>query len=96
MLAHGRVLPNVRSNYYLEGRLEEMGRQTGWEPVAVWDQNAPFKFLSVQDEELLRLVRHWCKGDPTLIDYFLLKAGQVLAERKAFNFQTQMAVFRRR
>ena len=44
---------------------------------------------------MLRLIRHWCKNDPKLVDFYLKRVQEVFAAKKTLNFPVQMAVFKK-
>ena len=47
----GFPAPNIRSNFHLYQKVEELAEKTGWEVLVSWDQVSSFPILSVETME---------------------------------------------
>lgn len=91
----GLPTPNVRSNFHLFNRIQEIADQSGWELVIQWEQNAPFPFYE-HNENLKTLSKDFSGNREILTNYISKKIDETFAEKKTLNFPTQMAVLRKK
>lgn len=68
-LEKGIPLPNMRENFHLFNRLDEIASETGWELVIQWEQNAPFNAYDFNEDLRTMITKGLGEVNEGIIDY---------------------------
>lgn len=91
----GRPIPDVRSNFHLYNRIEEVAAGSGWEVVIQWEQNAPYAYFEM-NETLKELNDASSGNDPDIVAFTEKKINETFKEKRILNFPAQLAVLRKK
>jgi SAM-dependent methyltransferase len=86
---------NIRENFHLYNKLEQLGSETGWELVVQWEQNSPFSATEF-DPELTKAIREVSEIDAGINTFVEKKVKETFSAKKTLNFPVQLAIFRRK
>lgn len=80
---------------HLYGKLEEMGVQSGWEALLIWEQNAPYTFTE-NCALMKQFTDFMSKGDPFISDFLLKRFNEQIQSKQAVGISCQLAIFRKK
>lgn len=91
----GKPVANVRDNFYLYNKLEQLGKETGWEMMVQWEQSSPLNSIE-NNAELTNVIKSVSELDASVMSYVEKKVKETFGSRKVLNFPVQMAIFRKK